>query len=139
MRATAPGMGGGAAGFRADRVAGITRDSVEHYPFKGVASNDIYPVEIADRTDYAQAGATVPVLVEGDARVQALQAVVSEPQTPEDYVEPSRNACRSLRGRLTSCEAARWAIEMDRGRVITLDRLPFPPTSSPRGEIRAEA
>ena len=31
--------------------------------------------------------APTPVLIEGDARVQALQAVVTQPETPEDYVE----------------------------------------------------
>lgn len=31
--------------------------------------------------------APIPVLIEGDARVQALQAVVNLPERPEDYVE----------------------------------------------------
>jgi hypothetical protein len=31
--------------------------------------------------------APAPVLIEGDARVQALQAVVTQPETPKDYVE----------------------------------------------------
>jgi hypothetical protein len=31
--------------------------------------------------------APAPVLIEGNAHVQALQAVVTQPETPEDYVE----------------------------------------------------
>jgi hypothetical protein len=103
--------------------------------------------------------APVPVLLEGDARVQALQAVTSEPETPDDYVEaigrlwaraqsafldigrllirakdklPHGEYMAAVEERLPFAsrtayqlrEAARWALEMDRRRAITLDRLP---------------
>src|SRR3954447_12284279 len=100
-----------------------------------------------------------PVLIEGDARVHALQASHTEPSQPGDYVEEIRR----LWGRAQSAfldigrlliraketlphgeyiasvevqlpfsgrtayqlrEAARWAIEMDRRKEITIDRLP---------------
>jgi hypothetical protein len=50
--------------------------------------------------------APVPVLIEGDARVQALQAVPTQPETPEDYVEAIARLWRGLRqrsSRLASC------------------------------------
>jgi len=100
-----------------------------------------------------------PVLLEGDARVQALQAVVLEPETPEDYVDaigrlwgraqsafldigrllirakeklPHGEYMAAVEDRLPFAsrtayqlrEAARWALEMDKRRIITLDRLP---------------
>ena len=103
--------------------------------------------------------APTPVLLEGDARVQALQAVVLEPDTPEDYVEaigrlwgraqtafldigrllirakerlPHGEYTTTVEDRLPFAsrtayqlrEAARWALEMDKRRTITLDRLP---------------
>ena len=103
--------------------------------------------------------APTPVLIEGDARVQALKAVASQPVTPEDYVEAisrlwSRAQSAFLdigqlliraketlpHGEYTTVveerlpfasrtayqlrEAARWALEMDKRRTITLDRLP---------------
>jgi len=100
-----------------------------------------------------------PVLLEGDARVQALQAVILEPETPNDYVEtivrlwgraqsafldigrllirakeslPHGEYVSAVEKRLPFAsrtayqlrEAARWALEMDKRRTITLDRLP---------------
>jgi hypothetical protein len=100
-----------------------------------------------------------PVLLEGDARVQALQAVILEPETPNDYVEtivrlwgraqsafldigrllirakenlPHGEYMSAVEKRLPFAsrtayqlrEAARWALEMDKRRTITLDRLP---------------
>jgi len=98
-------------------------------------------------------------LIEGDARVDALQFAYREPTQPDDYVE----AIVQLWGRAQSAfldigrlliraketlphgeytleveqrlpfsgrtayqlrEAARWALEMDRRKEITLDRLP---------------
>jgi hypothetical protein len=103
--------------------------------------------------------APTPVLIEGDARVQALQAVATQPETPEDYVEaiarlwsqaqsafldigrllirakeslPHGEYIAAVEERLPFAartayqlrEAARWALEMDRRKTITLDRLP---------------
>lgn len=103
--------------------------------------------------------APAPVLLEGDARVQALQAVVLEPEAPDDYVEaigrlwgraqtafldigrllirakerlPHGEYTTAVEDRLPFAsrtayqlrEAARWALEMDKRRTITLDRLP---------------
>jgi hypothetical protein len=103
--------------------------------------------------------APAPVLIEGDARVQALRAASTQPQTPEEYVDAisvlwSRAQTAFLdigrlliraketlpHGEYTTVveerlpfaartayqlrEAARWALEMDRRRTITLDLLP---------------
>jgi hypothetical protein len=103
--------------------------------------------------------APVPVLIEGDARVQALQTVSAQPQTPEEFVEaigllwnqaqsafldigrllirakeglPHGEYIAAVEERLPFAartayqlrEAARWALEMDRRKTITLDRLP---------------
>jgi hypothetical protein len=103
--------------------------------------------------------APAQVLMEGDARVQALQAVVAQPQKPEDYVEaisqlwgraqsafldigkllirakerlPHGEYIASVEERLPFAartayqlrEAARWALDMDRRKTITLDQLP---------------
>jgi hypothetical protein len=103
--------------------------------------------------------APTPVLIEGDARVHALQAASAQPQTPEDYVEaiallwsraqsafldigrlllraketlPHGEYIAAVEERLPFAartayqlrEAARWALEMDRRKTITLDRLP---------------
>jgi len=103
--------------------------------------------------------APTPVLLEGDARVQALRAVSQIPRTPDDYVRAieqlwtrAQNAFLDIgrlliraketlpHGEYTSTvenrlpfasrtayqlrEAARWALEMERRKTITLDRLP---------------
>jgi hypothetical protein len=103
--------------------------------------------------------APAPVLLEGDARVQALRAVSQSPQSPDDYVQAieqlwsrAQNAFLDIgrllirakeslpHGEYTSAvedrlpfasrtayqlrEAARWALEMERRKTITLDRLP---------------
>ncbi len=103
--------------------------------------------------------APTPVLLEGDARVHALQAVAVQPQSPGDYVEaierlwnkaqsafldigrlliraketlPHGEYVAAVEERLPFAartayqlrEAARWAIEMDRRKTITLERLP---------------
>lgn len=100
-----------------------------------------------------------PVLLEGDARVQALRAVTVEPKSPDEYVDaieklwsraqtmfldigrllirakemlPHGEYSAAVEARLPFAtrtayqlrEAARWALEMDRRRTITLDRLP---------------
>lgn len=100
-----------------------------------------------------------PVLLEGDARVQALRAVAVEPKTPDEFVDaigklwnraqtmfldigrlliraketlPHGEYSAAVEARLPFAartayqlrEAARWALEMDRRRTITLDRLP---------------
>jgi hypothetical protein len=100
-----------------------------------------------------------PVLLEGDTRVHALQAVRSDPTAADDYVIainqlwgkahsafldigrllirakemlPHGEYTASVEGRLPFTgrtayqlrEAARWAIEMDRNRMIPLERLP---------------
>lgn len=103
--------------------------------------------------------APTPVLIEGDARVQALQAVNTQLVTPADYVEaisrlwsraqsafldigklliraketlPHGEYTAAVEERLPFAartayqlrEAARWALEMDKQQIITLDRLP---------------
>src|SRR3954463_8408169 len=100
-----------------------------------------------------------PVLIEGDARVLALEAIRNEPQAAEDYVATISHLWRQAQGTFLEIgkllirakdmlahgeyteavearlpfagrtayqlrEAARWAIEMDKRRTITLDRLP---------------
>jgi hypothetical protein len=100
-----------------------------------------------------------PVLIEGDARVHALQRAYSEPTAPDDYVSeinrlwgraqtafldigkllirakdalPHGDYIAAVEARLPFSsrtayqlrEAARWALEMDRRRQITLDQLP---------------
>lgn len=100
-----------------------------------------------------------PVLIEGDARVQALQVARRKPERPDEYLNainqlwgqaqtafldigrllirakdtlPHGEYIASLEARLPFSgrtayqlrEAARWAIEMDRRREITIDRLP---------------
>lgn len=99
------------------------------------------------------------VLIEGDARVQALQTVRAEPTGPDDYVseinrlwgqaqtafldigrllirakdvlphgeyiaEVEQRLPFSARTAYQLREAARWALEMDRRKEITIDRLP---------------
>lgn len=100
-----------------------------------------------------------PVLVEGDVRVQALEAVRTEPKRPEDFVAEIGRLWHRAQGAFLDIgrlliraketlphgeyvvaveaqlpfsartayqlrEAARWVIEMDRSRVIPLQRLP---------------
>jgi hypothetical protein len=103
--------------------------------------------------------APTPVLIEGDARVQALQVVETQPDSPDQYVLeinrlwgraqsafldigrllirakeklPHGEYTSSVEARLPFSsrtayqlrEAARWALEMDKRRTITLDQLP---------------
>jgi hypothetical protein len=103
--------------------------------------------------------APVPVLLEGDARVQALQMVKAEPQRPEEYVSEINQLWQKAQGTFLNIgrlliraketlphgeymssveeqlpfssrtayqlrEAARWAMEMDRVKTISVEKLP---------------
>ena len=48
--------------------------------------------------------APTPVLIEGDARVQALQAISTQPKTPEAYVDAISLVRRLMEGGQTEVE-----------------------------------